>query len=159
MVTAVDDVSFDVGAGEVLGLVGESGSGKSVTGLRDAWAWSTRPAASPAARSGFDGRELVGAAGARDPRTCAARRIAMIFQDPMTTLNPVLRIDTQMIEAIRAHEKVRPAPRAPARLRDALGKVGIAVAGGAAEGLSAPVLRAACASAWRSRSRCCNRPA
>ena len=68
------------------------------------------------------------------------RRAAMIFQDPMMTLNPVLRVDTQMIEAITAHERVSQAA-ARARARDALVRGRDRVAGGAAQRLSAPVLR------------------
>ena len=73
-------------------------------------------------------------------RSCAATAIAMIFQDPMMTLNPVLRIDTQMIEAILAHER-RVAREARARAREALGAGRHPVARRAARRLSAPVLR------------------
>ena len=75
----------------------------------------------------------------------------MIFQDPMTTLNPVLRIDTQMIEAIRAHERISE-KAARARAASALAKVGIP----SPEERLSPIRtssRAACASAWRSRPR------
>jgi peptide/nickel transport system ATP-binding protein len=122
VVKAVDDVSFHVGRGEVLGLVGESGSGKSMTGyslmgLIDA------PGKIVEGRiilDGIDLRELS----PEQLRNMRGNRIAMIFQDPMMTLNPVLRIDVQMIEAIVAHEQVsRSAARA--RAREALVKVGI----------------------------------
>ena len=104
VVKAVDGVSFTVNAGEVLGLVGESGSGKSVTGfsilgLVDA------PGRVVGGSIRFGDQELVGA-GAEALRSLRGRKIAMIFQDPMMTLNPVLRVDTQMIEAIQAHERV-----------------------------------------------------
>ncbi|MEY9199299.1 peptide/nickel transport system ATP-binding protein [Sinorhizobium fredii] len=121
-VKAVDGVSFSVGRGEVLGLVGESGSGKSVTGfsvigLVDA------PGTIVGGQIIFDGRDITRAS--RDEmRSLRGRRIAMIFQDPMMTLNPVLRIDTQLIEAVQAHEDVSRA-KARARARDALGMVGI----------------------------------
>ncbi len=119
---AVDDVSFSVDRGQVLGLVGESGSGKSVTGF------SIIGLVDPPGRIAggsilYQGQDL-----ARLPenemRSLRGNRIAMIFQDPMMTLNPVLRIDTQMIEAVQAHADV---PRAEARQRsrDALGQVGI----------------------------------
>ena len=120
---AVDDVSFSVGRGEVLGLVGESGSGKTVTGF------SILGLVDPPGRvvSGeilLDGEDLVGLPEER-LRHIRGRRIAMIFQDPMMTLNPVLRIDTQMIEAITAHQEVSRSD-ALARARAALARVGIA---------------------------------
>ena len=126
IVKAVDDVSFSVGGGEVLGLVGESGSGKTVTG------WSIIGVLDPPGRvvAGsirLDGEELVGRSEA-DLRRLRGRKIAMIFQDPMMTLNPVLRIDTQMIEAITAHERVSQRA-ARARAQAALAAVGIAAAG------------------------------
>ena len=121
-VKSVDGISFEVGKGEVLGLVGESGSGKSVTGF------SIMGLIDPPGRivEGsilINGKELVGLAD-EEMRKVRGREIAMIFQDPMMTLNPVLRIDTQMIEAITAHEKVSE-KAARARARDALARVGI----------------------------------
>ncbi len=122
VVRAVDDVSFSVGRGQVMGLVGESGSGKSVTGfsilgLVDA------PGRVVSGQVLFQGRDI---AGLRDEemRRLRGRHIAMVFQDPMMTLNPVLRVDTQMIEAVQAHEAVSKA-EARGRARDALGLVGI----------------------------------
>jgi peptide/nickel transport system ATP-binding protein len=119
---AVDRVSLTLEAGRVLGLVGESGSGKSVTGF------SIMRLVEPNGRIAggrilFKGRDL-----ARESEEAMRRlrgnRIAMIFQDPMMTLNPVLRIDTQMIETVQAHETVSRAV-ARERARDALGLVGI----------------------------------
>ncbi|MFN8720064.1 MAG: ATP-binding cassette domain-containing protein, partial [Rhodospirillales bacterium] len=120
--TAVDRVSFDVGRGEILGLVGESGSGKTVTGF-SLLGLVDPPGRVAGGRVLFDGRDLVGLP---EPewRRLRGRRIAMVFQDPMMTLNPVLRIDTQMIEAIQAHESVG-REEARRRARDALGQVGI----------------------------------
>ncbi|QOT76049.1 ABC transporter ATP-binding protein [Cupriavidus basilensis] len=124
---AVDDVSFSVGRGEIMGLVGESGSGKSMTG------YSIMGLIDPPGKV-VDGRiELTSRDGVtRDLRNLTpaqmrdvrGNRIAMIFQDPMMTLNPVLRIDTQMIEAVLAHEKVDKAV-ARERSRNALARVGI----------------------------------
>ena len=124
-VKAVDGVSLAVARGEVLGLVGESGSGKTVTGF-SLMGLVDPPGRIVAGRVMFEGRDLARLS-ERDWRTIRGNRIAMIFQDPMMTLNPVLRVDTQMIEAIRAH---KPMSRAEAwtRARDALGKVGIPAA-------------------------------
>jgi peptide/nickel transport system ATP-binding protein len=123
VVTAVNEVSFAVKAGEVLGLVGESGSGKSVTGLA-VLGLIDPPGLIAGGSIKLNGRELVGLP-EKDLRKIRGKEVAMIFQDPMTTLNPVLRIDTQMIEAIRAHEKISE-KAARARAAEALEKVGIA---------------------------------
>ena len=121
-IRAVDGVSLELGRGEILGLVGESGSGKSVTGF-SIMGLIDRPGRITAGEIHYAGRDLL-----RLPpgelRRIRGHRIAMIFQDPMMTLNPVLRIDTQMIEALTAHQSIsRQAARA--RCRDALDKVGI----------------------------------
>jgi peptide/nickel transport system ATP-binding protein len=122
VVKSVDGVSFTVNRGEVLGIVGESGSGKSVTGF------SIMGLIDPPGRivSGsikVNGRELVGLP-EEEMRRVRGREVAMIFQDPMMTLNPVLRIDTQMIEAITAHEAISE-KAARDRAERALAKVGI----------------------------------
>ena len=122
---AVDGVSFNIAQGEVLGLVGESGSGKTVTGF-SLLGLVDPPGRIVAGSIRLDGEELVGAPEEK-LRALRGRKIAMIFQDPMMTLNPVLRIDTQMIEAITAHEKVS-WRAAHARAVDALRAVGIASA-------------------------------
>jgi peptide/nickel transport system ATP-binding protein len=101
VVKAVEGVSFTLDRGKILGLVGESGSGKSVTGF------SLIGLVDPPGRivSGsirFDGRELVGLPG-HEMRALRGKRIAMVFQDPAATLNPVLTIGTQMALAVRAH--------------------------------------------------------
>lgn len=121
-VKSVDGVSFHVNRGEVLGLVGESGSGKSVTGF-SVMGLIDPPGKIVAGSIKLNGRELVGL-GEDEMRKVRGKSIAMIFQDPMMTLNPVLRIDTQMIEAITAHEPVGQAD-ARERARAALAKVGI----------------------------------
>ena len=101
---AVDGVSFSLDRGEILGLVGESGSGKTVTGF-SILGLVDPPGRVVSGRIVFDGEDLV-ASGEPTLRHLRGKRIAMIFQDPMMTLNPVLRIDTQMIEAVQAHERV-----------------------------------------------------
>ena len=123
VVKAVDGVSFAVPAGGVLGLVGESGSGTSVTGF-SILGLVDPPGRVVSGRVRLKGREIT----ALEPeaqREISGNRIAMIFQDPMMTLNPVLRVDTQMIEAIRAHRKVG-AAAAREQAREALARVGIA---------------------------------
>ncbi|MBP0463637.1 ABC transporter ATP-binding protein [Roseomonas sp. PWR1] len=122
VVKAVDDVSFTVERGKVLGLVGESGSGKSVTGF------SIIGLVDPPGRIAggqilFKGRDLARIS-EEEMRSLRGNRIAMIFQDPMMTLNPVLRIDTQMIETVQAHRKCSN-EEARQRARDTLGMVGI----------------------------------
>jgi peptide/nickel transport system ATP-binding protein len=120
---AVQGVSFSLDRGQVLGLVGESGSGKSVTGF-SILGLIDPPGRIAGGSVKFDGQELVGASEER-LRALRGKRIAMIFQDPMMTLNPVLSVETQMVETVLAHEKVgREAARA--RAIDALGRVGIA---------------------------------
>ena len=123
VVKAVDDVSFRVERGRILGLVGESGSGKSMTGY-SILGLVDPPGRIVAGRIALNGTELTRL---DEPawRKLRGERIAMIFQDPMMTLNPVLRIDTQMVEAIRAHHDVSRAA-ALERCREALGNVGIA---------------------------------
>ena len=126
VVKSVDGVSFDLERGEILGIVGESGSGKSVTGF-SIMGLVDQPGRIVEGSIRFDGKDLIGLPEI-EMRALRGRRIAMIFQDPMMTLNPVLRVDTQMIEALRAHGKwtdddARPKP------------------GRAAEKLSPPVFR------------------
>ncbi|MCS5603905.1 MAG: ABC transporter ATP-binding protein [Paracoccus sp. (in: a-proteobacteria)] len=119
---AVDGVSFSLERGQILGLVGESGSGKSVTGF-SILGLVDPPGRVTGGRILFDGDDLV-AGGEAALRPLRGKRIAMIFQDPMMTLNPVLRIDTQMIETVRAHDRVTKA-EALRRSREALVQVGI----------------------------------
>jgi oligopeptide transport system ATP-binding protein len=123
-VYAVNGVSFDLDEGETLGLVGESGCGKSVTNLA-----VMRLLPAPAGRivSGhvyFEGEDLVGL-DESEMRELRGKEIAMIFQDPMTSLNPVLTIEEQMVETIKAHRKTS-AKEARARAIELLTMVGIA---------------------------------
>ncbi|MGH6816677.1 MAG: ABC transporter ATP-binding protein [Hyphomicrobiaceae bacterium] len=123
VVKAVDGVSFTLRQGEVLGLVGESGSGKSVTGL-SLLGLVDPPGRIVAGSVTLAGRELVGLPES-ELRTVRGRDIAMVFQDPMTTLNPVLTVGRQLELAIAAHERVSKAA-ARARSIAMLTKVGIA---------------------------------
>ncbi len=122
VVKAVDGVSYGVDRGEVLAVVGESGSGKSVTGL-SVMGLIDAPGRVVGGSIRFQGREIANLRSA-EMRRLRGARIAMIFQDPMMTLNPVLRIDTQMVETILAHQDMGRA-EAWAKARDTLGRVGI----------------------------------
>jgi oligopeptide/dipeptide ABC transporter ATP-binding protein len=120
----VEDATFDVEAGEVVALVGESGSGKSVTSL--ALMRLLPPGASrvTARRIEFQGRDLQSCS-EQEMRAVRGGEIAMIFQEPMTSLNPAFTVGNQLVEAIRLHETVS---RTDARRRsaDLLDRVGIA---------------------------------
>jgi ABC-type glutathione transport system ATPase component len=118
---AADGVSFEVPAGSTVGLVGESGSGKTVTALS-----ILRLLEAPAQVTGavrFGGKNLLELP-ERELRTLRGNRIAMVFQDPMTSLNPVMTVGEQIAEVVRLHEK-RPRRAAWARAVEMLDTVGI----------------------------------
>jgi oligopeptide/dipeptide ABC transporter ATP-binding protein len=121
-VKAVDRVSFDLNAGEILAIVGESGSGKSVTAL-------TVMGLSRGPNTRMEGSVRLGDQELLDLdedtlREIRAQRIAMVFQDPMTALNPVYKVGNQIVEQIRAHQDVSKA-EARERAVEALRSVGI----------------------------------
>ena len=124
IIPAVDDISFTVERGQVLGIVGESGSGKSVTSmsiLKLIEKYNGRILAGSSVK--LEGRELLGLSEA-EMCNIRGREIAMIFQDPMTSLNPVFTIERQMVETIVRHKKIgRKAARSAAV--EWLAKVGI----------------------------------
>lgn len=105
-IDAVRGVSFDIAAGETVALVGESGSGKSATAL-SVLQLLPYPSAThgPGSSIRFDGRELVGAS-ANTLREVRGGRIAMVFQEPMTSLNPLHTIEKQITETLFVHKKM-----------------------------------------------------
>ena len=121
-VTAVRDVSFSVAPGRIMGLVGESGSGKSVTGF-SILGLIEEPGRVTAGEVMLDGTDLRGLTD-EGLRKMRGRKVSMVFQDPMMTLNPVLRVGDQMAMAVRVHEPM--SKRAALdRAREALTIVGI----------------------------------
>jgi oligopeptide/dipeptide ABC transporter ATP-binding protein len=121
-VHAVNGISFDIAPGETLGIVGESGCGKSVTSLA-LLGILPRAGRVPTGRALFAGRDLLGLSDA-ELRTIRGREIAMIFQDPMTSLNPVLTIGRQIREALETHFGMEKAA-ANVRAAELLDQVGI----------------------------------
>ena len=122
IVRAVEDVSFDVDQGEILAIVGESGSGKSVTSL-SIMGLLAEPGHVAGGSLEFEGKDLA-TLSEKQYRELRGNDMAMIFQEPMTSLNPVYRVGNQIVEAIRTHEKVSKA-EAKDRAVDRLRKVGI----------------------------------
>jgi oligopeptide/dipeptide ABC transporter ATP-binding protein len=118
----VDDVSFEVSRGEVLALVGESGSGKSMTAF-SALRLVPKPGRVVSGQVLLDGVDLLGLS-VGEMRKVRGARIAMIFQEPMTCLNPVVPVGRQVIEAIQLHEDISKAD-ARARTRELFVEVGI----------------------------------
>jgi peptide/nickel transport system ATP-binding protein len=122
VIKAVDGVDLRLARGEILGLVGESGSGKTITGF-SLMGLLDEPGRIAGGEIRFCGEDLLHATPERW-RALRGNEMAMIFQDPMMTLNPVLRIDTQMTEAVLAHRAVD-RQEARARALKALAMVGI----------------------------------
>jgi oligopeptide transport system ATP-binding protein len=106
IVRAARDVTFQIDRGETLGIVGESGSGKSVTAYSIMGLLPQPPARIEGGEAIFDGIDLL-AISHRQLNQLRGRRISMIFQDPMTCLNPFLRVEEQLMEPLLIHEKIR----------------------------------------------------
>ena len=123
VVKAVDDISFSLKKGEVLGIVGESGSGKSVTVHSLMGLVPQPPGKIEDGVAKFDDTDLL-TADERLLRRLRGKRIAMIFQDPMTSLNPYLRISEQLIEPLIIHDNISSQEALPRAVK-MLEKVGI----------------------------------
>ena len=122
-VTAVDDVSFDIKKGEIVGLVGESGCGKSVTSLSIMQLLKDTPGKITNGEVIFQGHNLLDAS-KKEMLDIRGDKMSMIFQEPMSSLNPSMRIDKQMIEGIRLHTPLNKA-EARKKAADILSQVGI----------------------------------
>ena len=103
VVHAVNDVNFDIGAGETLGLVGETGAGKTTTALGILRLISTPPGKYCSGEIIYNGQNILGMSDA-EIRSIRGREISMIFQDPMTALNPIMTVADQIAEVIHLHE-------------------------------------------------------
>ncbi len=123
IVRAVEDVSFQVEAGSTLSIVGESGSGKSVTCYSLLGLIPQPPGRIHSGTAMFDGQDLLALSNSR-LRAIRGKRISMIFQDPMTSLNPFMRVSTQLIEPLRLHLGLGK-KQALHRAIDSLAEVGI----------------------------------
>ena len=148
IVKAVEDVSFDVDAGEILAIVGESGSGKSVTSL-SVMGLLAEPGHVAGGSMEFEGQDLVHLSERELPRAARQRHGSMIFQEPMTSLNPVY---TASAQADRGGHAANPPEHAPSTRRreraiEMLRKVGIPEPRDSASTTTRTSSRAACASA------------
>ena len=112
LVHAVDGISYELARGETLGIVGESGSGKTVSALT-MMGLTRRMGARISGRILFEGRDLL-ALSEEEMRAIRGNDIAMIFQDPLSSLHPLYKVGSQLVEAVRAH---RDLARAQARRR------------------------------------------
>ena len=124
VVHAVDGVSYDLFPGEILGIVGESGSGKSVSTLALLGLIPQPPGRIVSGTAEFQGSDLLRLK-KRELRRVRGNEVAMIFQDPMTSLNPVLTIGHQLGEAIRTHHPDEKKDKVKARVIDLLRLVGV----------------------------------
>jgi len=122
-VTAVDGLGFSLEAGKTLGIVGESGSGKSVTNLAVMGLLPKGLSKTPRGSIMYEGRDLL-TCSKREMQKVRGNKIAMIFQDPMTSLNPFLKVSTQLLEVLHQHQKLSRA-EAQAQAKEMLRKVGI----------------------------------
>jgi oligopeptide/dipeptide ABC transporter ATP-binding protein len=123
VVQAVDGVTFAVAPGEVLAIVGESGSGKSVT-VMTLMGLTRGPNARFAGHARFGGLDLITVPD-RELRKVRGAQIAMVFQDPMSSLDPVYRVGDQIVEQIRAHDRQISKPLAMDRAVELMERVGI----------------------------------
>lgn len=119
VVRAVNDVSFTLARGEILGIVGESGSGKSVTVQTIMGLLSTPPGKVVSGTVQFEGHSLLEMT-ERQWGAIRGKEIAMVFQEPVAVLNPIVKVGSQLVEAIRAHDKKLSAEAARSRAIDLL---------------------------------------
>jgi oligopeptide transport system ATP-binding protein len=127
VIRAVNDVSFSLSRGETLGIVGESGSGKSVTCYSILGLIPKPPGKIVSGQANFGGVDLLNCP-EEQLRRIRGKRISMIFQDPMTSLNPYMRVSDQVVEPLLVHEKISRA-QALAKAIESLEEVGIQDAG------------------------------
>ena len=133
VVRAVNDVSFQIEKGETLGIVGESGSGKSVTCYSILGLIPQPPGRIEGGKAMFQSELDLLKCSSKELNQVRGRRIAMIFQDPMTSLNPYLRIEDQLIEPLLIHEKIS--------REEAVERIGYSGCRDSNQKLSAPVFR------------------
>jgi oligopeptide/dipeptide ABC transporter ATP-binding protein len=124
VVKAVTDVSWDLYPGETLGVVGESGSGKTVTAMSILGLVPCPPGRVVSGEIFFEGRDLLGMP-EKSLRQLRGREIGMIFQDPMTSLNPVLTVGDQISETLRLHDRAMSRDAARKRAVELLTSVGV----------------------------------
>jgi oligopeptide/dipeptide ABC transporter ATP-binding protein len=124
VVKAVDDITYDVFPGETLGIVGESGSGKSVSTLSILGLIPQPPGRIVSGTAVFKGKDLLKMK-KRELRRFRGDEVAMVFQDPMTSLNPVLKVGRQLAEAIEVHHPREPRGKVKARVIELMRLVGI----------------------------------
>ena len=124
IVHAVDDITYDVLPGETLGIVGESGSGKSVSTMSILGLIPVPPGRIASGTAMFKGNDLL-TLGKKEMQRFRGDEVAMIFQDPMTSLNPVLTVGFQLGEAIKTHYPKEPDDAVKARVLELLGLVGV----------------------------------